>query len=76
MFVHTNREEMDIYPQTIVGWVEWMSCSQPDAWCNQLKLKRQEYGQVTVILAADIIPISVWYMKHKISTVSKRSIKF
>jgi len=52
--------------QTIVGWVACMSCFQPDAWCHQTKLKRQGYGQVTVILAANIIPIGVRYMKNKI----------
>jgi len=31
MFINTNREEVWVYPQTIVGWVAWMSCSQPDA---------------------------------------------
>jgi len=41
MFIHTNHEEIEIYPRTIVGWVLWMSCSQPDAWCHQMKLKRQ-----------------------------------
>jgi len=27
MFIRTNHEEMYIYPQTILGWVAWMSCS-------------------------------------------------
>jgi len=40
-----------------------MSCFQADAWCHQMKLKRQGYAQVTVILAANIIPISVRCMK-------------
>jgi len=25
MFIHINREEITIYPQTIMGWVPWMS---------------------------------------------------
>ena len=36
-----------------------MTCFQSDARCHQTKLKRQRYGQVTVILAANIIPIGV-----------------
>jgi len=51
-----------------------MSCSQTDAWCHQIKLKRQGYGEIIVILAANIIPISVRYMKNKICLVSERSI--
>ena len=47
-----------------------MSCSQPDAWCHQTKLKRQGYGQVTVILAPNIIPIGVRYMTNNIYLVS------
>jgi len=39
MFVNTNHEEMWVYPQTIVEWVGWMSCSQPDAWCHRMKLQ-------------------------------------
>jgi len=71
MFMHTNHEEMQIYPQTntVVGSFAWMSCFQPDAWCHQMKLKRQGYGQVTVILAVNIIPISVGYMRNKICLV-------
>jgi len=30
-----------------------------------MKFKRQEYGHITVILAASIIPTSVRYMKNK-----------
>jgi len=48
-----------------------MSFFQPDAWCHQMKLKRQEYGQITVILAANIIPVSVRYMKNKICLVNE-----
>jgi len=48
-----------------------MSCSQPDAWCHQIRLKRQGYGQVAVILSANIIAISVKYMKIKIYLVNK-----
>jgi len=55
---HTNQEEIWNYPQTIVGWIACMSCFQSDAWCHQTKLKIQRYGQVTVILAANI-PIGV-----------------
>jgi len=55
MFIHSNREEMQIFPKTIVGWVARLSCSQPDAWCHQMKLKREGYGQVTKILAVSII---------------------
>jgi len=40
--MHTNYEEKKNFPRTIVGWVSWMSCFQPDAWCHQMKLKRQE----------------------------------
>jgi len=35
----------------ILGWVAWMSCSQPDAWCHQMKLKSEGCEQVTVLLA-------------------------
>jgi len=42
-----------------------MSCSQPDAWCHQMNFKKQGYAQITVILAANIIPICVRYMKNK-----------
>jgi len=35
-----------------------------------MKLKRQRYGQVTVILEANIIPIGVRYKKNKICLVS------
>jgi len=28
-----------------------MSCSQPDAWCHQMKLKSKGCEQVTVLLA-------------------------
>jgi len=28
-----------------------MSCSQPDAWCHQVKLKSKGCEQVTVLLA-------------------------
>jgi len=52
--------------QTIVGWIACMSRFQSDAWCHQTKLKIQRYGQVTVILAANIIPIGVRYMKNKL----------
>jgi len=52
-----------------------MSCFQSDAWCHQTKLKRQRYGQVTVILAANIIPIlGVRYMKNKICIVSFKEV--
>ena len=52
-----------------MGWVACnMSCFQPDAWCQQTKLKRQGYGQVTVILAT-IIPIGVRYMKFMSSVL-------
>jgi len=46
-----------------------------DAWCHQMKLKRQGYGQITVILAVNI-PICVRYMNNKKSLASKRSICF
>jgi len=36
--------------------------------------KRQGYGKITVILAANINPISVGYMKNKICLVSERII--
>jgi len=75
MFMHTNREEIEIYPRTTVGWVSWISCSHPHAWCHQIQLKIQEYGQITVILAANIIPICARYIKTK-SLVSERSIWF
>jgi len=43
------------FTQTIVGWVAWMSCSQPDAWCHRMKLKNKGCEQVTVLLAVIII---------------------
>ena len=36
MFINTHHEEKQSYPQTIIGWVAWISCSQPDAWCHQI----------------------------------------
>jgi len=54
IFTYIYREEITIYPRTIVGWVPWMSYIQPDAWCHQTQLKRQGHGQITVILAANI----------------------
>jgi len=27
MFIHTNHEVIEIYPENIVGWISWMSCS-------------------------------------------------
>jgi len=65
MFIHINCEEIEIYPPTIMGWVAWMSYFQPGAWCHQMMLKRQGYWQIAVILAANIKPISVGYMKNK-----------
>jgi len=68
MLIHINREEIEIHPRTIMGWVPWMSYFQPDAWCYQMILKRQEYGQITVVLAANINPIigtwktKLWYV--------------
>jgi len=41
---------------------------------NELKMKKQGHGQVTIILAANIVPISVRYMKNKICLVSERNI--
>jgi len=38
-----------------------------------MKLKRQGYGQVTDVLAANVIP-SVGYMKNDICLVNKKSI--
>jgi len=57
MFINsdTHREEIYIFPQTIVGWVAWMSCSQPDAWCHRMKLKSKRCEQVAVLLAVIII---------------------
>jgi len=51
MFINTHHEEKYIYPQTIVGWVAWMSCSQSDAWCHRMKLKKKGCEQVAVLLA-------------------------
>jgi len=65
MFIQTNCEVIQIYPQTIVMWVSWMSCSPPNAWCHQMKLKRQGYRQIIVIVAANIILISASYAKNK-----------
>jgi len=39
---------------------------------NQVMLKRQGHGQITVMLAANINPISVGYMKNKICLVNER----
>jgi len=52
MFINTHHEEMQIYAQTIVGWVAWMSCSQPDAWGHRMKLKSKRCEQVAVLLLA------------------------
>jgi len=38
-------------------------------WCHRIMLKRQRYGQIAVILAANINQISVGYMKNKIGYV-------
>ena len=49
-----------------MGRFPWMSYVQPDAWCHQMMLKKLVgYGQITVILAANINPISVGYTKLK-----------
>jgi len=37
-------------------------------------LKRKGHGQITVILAANINPISVGYMKNNICLVNEKSI--
>jgi len=48
---------------------------EPDRWHHQMMLKRQGHdGQITVILAANINPISVGYMKNKICLVNERLI--
>jgi len=47
---------------------------QPDAWYHQMISKRHGHGQITVVLAANIYPISVGYMKNKICLVNERSI--
>jgi len=58
MFINTHHEEKWTYPQTIIiGWVAWMSCSQPDAWYHQMKLKSKGCEQVTVLLAVEYIII-------------------
>jgi len=51
-----------------------MSYFPPDAWCKQLMFKRQRYEQITVILAANINPVSIAYMKNKMCLVSEKSI--
>jgi len=64
--LYINSEEITIYPQIIMGRFPWMSYVQPDAWCHQMMLKKLVgYGQITVILAANINPISVGYTKLK-----------
>jgi len=40
-----------------MGRVPWMSYFQPDAWCHQMMLKGQGYGQITAILAVNISAI-------------------
>jgi len=74
--VHINHEGAAIYPQTIMGLIPWTSYFKPDAWRHQMMLNRQGYGQITVILAANINPIGVRYMKNKLCHVSERSIYF
>jgi len=53
MFINTHlmKKCRFTYRQTIVGWVAWMSCFQPDAWCHRTKLKSKGCEQVTVLLA-------------------------
>jgi len=52
MFINTHEEMyINIYPQTIVGWVAWMSCFQLDAWCHRMKLKSKGCEQVIVLSA-------------------------
>jgi len=48
-----------------------MSCFQPNAWYHQMN--EVEEVRPTVLLAANIIPISVRYMKNKVFLVSERS---
>jgi len=36
-----------------------------------MRLKRQRYKQIAIILAANINPVSVGYMKNKISLVNE-----
>jgi len=50
-----------------------LSYVQADACCHQMILKRQKHGQITVILAANINPINVGYMKNKICLVNETS---
>ena len=71
MFINTNCEEMYVYPQTIVGWVTWMSCSQPDAWCHRMKLKSKGCEQVTVLLAVIIIHSNKCKVHEKQKTFSR-----
>jgi len=57
-----------------VSSMKWISYVQADAWCHQMMLKKQGHRQITVILAANINPISVGYMKNKICLVNEKSI--
>ena len=41
-----------------------------------MRLKKQEYKLITISLAANINPISVEYMKHKIGLLSEQSIQY
>jgi len=64
LFIHIVKKYTFNYPQTTtVGWVAWMSCSQPDAWCHRMKLKSKGCEQVAVLL---VIIISFRSLKNKI----------
>ena len=54
-----------------MGWVAWMSCSQPDAWCHRMKLKSKGCEQVTVLLAVIIIYSDKRSVHEKQNTFSK-----
>jgi len=41
----------------------------PDTWHHKIRLKKHGYKQITTSLPANINPISVGYMKNKISSV-------
>jgi len=37
IFIHINREKIEIYPRTIMGRAPWTSYFQPDTCCHQYK---------------------------------------
>jgi len=54
VYIHIVKKCRLDLPTDHTGWVAWMSCSQPDAWCHRMKLKSKGCEQVTVLIISSI----------------------